>query len=161
MCSSDLPFHFPGLVAVDSAEESKRLISKKGVIIIAGSGMCTGGRIVHHIKNHIEKSNTHMVFVGYQVEGTLGRDIVDRKKEIRVMGHTMQVNAEVHTLGGFSAHGDQRDIRYWLRSFGHTPKKIFVVHADEEIAIGFGSNIKSELDIDVDVPKLNEEFELK
>ncbi len=157
----DDPFYFPGLVAVDSAEESKRLISKKGVVIIAGSGMCTGGRIVHHIKNHIEKSNTHMVFVGYQVEGTLGRRIVNKEKEIRVMGQKLQVNAQIHTLGGFSAHGDQRDLRYWLRSFGHSPKRIFIVHADEEIAIGFASNIKSELNIDVDVPKLNEEIELK
>jgi metallo-beta-lactamase family protein len=157
----DDPFHFPGLVAVDSAEESKRLISKKGVVIIAGSGMCTGGRIVHHIKNHIEKSNTHMVFVGYQVEGTLGRRIVDKEKEIKVMGQKLEVNAQIHTLGGFSAHGDQRDLRYWLRSFGHSPKRIFIVHADEEIAIGFGSNIKSELGVPVDIPKLNEEFELK
>lgn len=161
MEKGDDPFHFPGLVAVDSAEESKRLISKKGVVIIAGSGMCTGGRIVHHIKNHIEKSTTHMVFVGYQVEGTLGRRIVNKEKEIRVMGQKLHVNAHVHTLGGFSAHGDQRDLRYWLRSFGHSPKRIFVVHADEEIAIGFASNIKSELRIDVDIPKLNEEFELK
>ena len=157
----DDPFHFPGLVAVDSAEESKRLISKKGVVIIAGSGMCTGGRIVHHIKNHIEKENTHMIFVGYQVEGTLGRRIVDRQPEVRVMGQTLAVKAQIHTLGGFSAHGDQRDLRYWLRSFGHSPKKIFIVHGDEEIAIGFGSNIKSELGIEVDIPKLNEEFDLK
>ncbi|OGC45468.1 hypothetical protein A3J98_00860 [candidate division WS6 bacterium RIFOXYC1_FULL_33_10] len=157
----DDPFHFAGLVPVDSAEESKRLISKKGVVIIAGSGMCTGGRIVHHIKNHIEKENTHMVFVGYQVEGTLGRKIVDRSPEVRVMGQTLQVKAQIHTLGGFSAHGDQRDLRYWLRSFGHSPKKIFIVHGDEEIAIGFGTNIKSELGIEVDIPKLNEEFDLK
>lgn len=157
----DDPFHFPGLIAVDSAEESKRLISKKGVVIIAGSGMCTGGRIVHHIKNHIEKEATHMVFVGYQVEGTLGRRIVDRQPEVRVMGQTLQVKAQIHTLGGFSAHGDQRDLRYWLRSFGHSPKKIFIVHGDEEIAIGFGTNIKSELGIEVDIPKLNEEFDLK
>ncbi len=157
----DDPFHFPGLVAVDSAEESKRLISKQGVVIIAGSGMCTGGRIVHHIKNNIEKENTHMIFVGYQVEGTLGRKIVDREPEVRVMGQPLQVRAKVHTLGGFSAHGDQRDLRYWLRSFGHSPKKIFVVHADEEIAIGFGTNIKAELGVEVDIPKLNEEFELK
>ena len=157
----DDPFHFPGLVAVDSAEESKRLISKKGVVIIAGSGMCTGGRIVHHIKNHIEKENTHMIFVGYQVEGTLGRKIVEKSPEVRVMGQTLQVKAQIHTLGGFSAHGDQRDLRYWLRSFGHSPKRIFIVHADEEIAIGFGTNIKSELGVDVDIPKLNEEFDLK
>jgi len=157
----DDPFHFPGLTTVDSSEESKRLITKKGVVIIAGSGMCTGGRIVHHIKNNIENPNTHMIFVGYQVVGTLGRKIVDREPEVRVMGQTLQVNAKVHTLGGFSAHGDQRDLRYWLRGFGHSPKKIFIVHADEEIAIGFGTNIKSELGVEVDIPKLNEEFELK
>ena len=157
----DDPFNFSGLITVDSAEESKRLITKTGVVIIAGSGMCTGGRIVHHIKNHISKPNTHMVFVGYQVEGTLGRKLVDGDKEVRVMGRNIEVNAQIHTLGGFSAHADQRDLRYWLRSFGHTPKKIFVTHGDEEIAIGFASNIQSELNIDTDVPKLNEEFELK
>ena len=157
----DDPFNFPGLVAVESAEESKRLINKQGVVIIAGSGMCTGGRIVHHIKNNIEKENTHMVFVGYQVEGTLGRKIVDREKQVRVMGQNMEVRAKVHTLGGFSAHGDQRDLRYWLRGFGHSPKKIFIVHADEEIGIGFASNIRTELGVEVDIPKLNEEFELK
>jgi len=102
-----------------------------------------------------------MIFVGYQVEGTLGRKIVDREKEIRVMRESLTVNAQIHTLGGFSAHGDQRDLRYWLRGFGHSPKKIFIVHADEEIAIGFGTNIKTELGVEVDIPKLNEEFELK
>lgn len=161
MEKGDDPFNFVGLTTVDSAEESKRLISKKGVIIIAGSGMCTGGRIVHHIKNNIEKENTHMIFVGYQVEGTLGRNIVDKNTEVRVMGQTLQVRAKIHTLGGFSAHGDQRDLRYWLRSFGHSPKKIFIVHADEQVAIGFGTEVKAELGVDVDIPKLNEEFELK
>ncbi len=157
----DDPFNFPGLMITESAEESKRLINKKGVVIIAGSGMCTGGRIVHHIKNNIENENTHMIFVGYQVDGTLGRQLVDRKEEVRVMGQNLQVKAKIHTLGGFSAHGDQRDLRYWLRGFGHSPKKIFIVHADEEIGIGFGTNIKSELGVEVDIPKLNEEFELK
>lgn len=157
----DDPFTFPGLITVDSSEESKRLISKRGVVIIAGSGMCTGGRIVHHIKNNIENPNTHMIFVGYQVEGTLGRKIVDGEKEVRVMGETLKVNSKIHTLGGFSAHGDQRDLRYWLRGFGHSPKKVFIVHSDEEIAIGFGTNVKSELGVEVDIPKLNEEYELK
>ncbi|NLZ24259.1 MBL fold metallo-hydrolase [Candidatus Dojkabacteria bacterium] len=157
----DDPFQFPGLVFVNSAEESKRLISKQGIVIIAGSGMCTGGRIVHHIKNNIEKENTHMIFVGYQVDGTLGRRIVDRTPEVKIMGKQYSVRAQIHTLGGFSAHGDQRDLRYWLRSFGHTPKKIFMVHGDEEISIGFGTNIQSELKVEVDIPKLNEEVELK
>lgn len=157
----DDPFHFKGMMITESAEDSKRLISKNGIVIIAGSGMCTGGRIVHHLKNNIHKTNTHLVFVGYQVEGTLGRRLVDGNKQIKIFGDLFDVNAKIHTLGGFSAHGDQRDLRYWLRSFGHTPKKIFVTHGDEEIAIGFATNIKEELKVEVDVPKLNEEFDLK
>lgn len=157
----DDPFSFPGLEIVESSDESKRLIDKDGVVIIAGSGMCTGGRIVHHIKNNISKPNTHMIFVGYQVDGTLGRKLVNGEKVVRVLGQEIEVNAKIHTLGGFSAHADQRDLRYWLRSFGQTPKRIFFVHAEEETAIGFASNIKSELDVETDVPKFNEIFELK
>ncbi len=157
----DDPFNFPGLKVVESSEESKRLIDKKGVVIIAGSGMCTGGRIVHHIKNNISNPSTHMIFVGYQVEGTLGRRLVDGEKVVRVLGEDVEVKGKIHTLGGFSAHADQRDLRYWLRSFGQSPKRIFFVHAEEETAIGFASNIKSELNIETDIPKLNEEFELK
>lgn len=157
----DDPFNFHGLKVVESSEESKRLIDKKGVVIIAGSGMCTGGRIVHHIKNNISNPSTHMIFVGYQVEGTLGRRLVDGEKVVRVLGEDVEVKGKIHTLGGFSAHADQRDLRYWLRSFGQSPKRIFFVHAEEETAIGFASNIKSELNIETDIPKLNEEFELK
>lgn len=157
----DDPFNFPGLQVVESTEESKRLIDKKGVVIIAGSGMCNGGRIVHHIKNNISNPTTHMIFVGYQVEGTLGRKLVDGMKEVRVLGEDVEVKGKIHTLGGFSAHGDQRDLRYWLRGFGHSPKRIFFVHGEEETAIGFASNIKSELNVETDIPKLGEEFELK
>ena len=157
----DDPFNFPGLHTIESAEESKRLVNRSGIVIIAGSGMCTGGRIVHHIKNHIGKTNTHMIFVGYQVEGTLGRRLVNGDKDIRIMGQNIEVNAQIHTLGGFSAHADQRDLRYWLRSFGHSPKKVFITHGDKEISIGFASNIQTELHLDVSVPELNEEFELE
>ena len=82
----DDPFSFPGLHIVEDSEESKRLISKRGVVIMAGSGMCTGGRIVHHLKNNIENSKTHIVFVGYQVAGTLGRRIVDGERVVRIFG---------------------------------------------------------------------------
>lgn len=157
----DDPFNFPGLKIVESSEESKRLIDKKGIVIIAGSGMCTGGRIVHHIKNNISDPSTHMIFVGYQVDGTLGRRLVDGEKNVRVLGQNIEVKGKIHTLGGFSAHADERDLRYWLRGFGTSPKRIFFVHAEEETAIGFASNIKSELNIETDIPKLNEEFELK
>jgi len=157
----DNPFEFQGLKIIESADESKRLIDKHGVVIIAGSGMCTGGRILHHLKNNLANPKTNVVIVGYQVEGTLGRRLVEGDPTVRIFGETIEVNAQVHTLGAFSAHGDQRDLRYWLRSFGHTPKTVFITHGDKEISIGFASNIREELKLEVKVPELNEEFELK
>jgi metallo-beta-lactamase family protein len=157
----DDPFEFPGFKMTESVDDSKRLIDKHGVVIIAGSGMCTGGRIIHHLKNNLENPKTHVVIVGYQVEGTLGRRLVEGDPTVKIFGRDVEVNAQVHTLGGFSAHSDQRDLRYWLRSFGHSPKTVFITHGDKEIAIGFASNIKTELDLNVQVPEMNEEFELK
>jgi len=157
----DDPFNFPGFHEIESADDSKRLIEKRGIVIIAGSGMCTGGRILHHIKNNISNPKTHMVFVGFQVEGTLGRQIVDGNTLIKVFGQELEVNAKVNTLGGFSAHSDQRDLRYWLRSFGHTPRTIFITHGEEDVAYKFAGNIQQELKIDTTVPEMGEIVELK
>lgn len=157
----DDPFAFPGLHTVEDAEESKRLISKRGIVIMAGSGMCTGGRIVHHLKNNIENSKTHIVFVGYQVKGTLGRKIVDGEKTVRIFGREYENHAHVHTLGGFSAHADEQDLRYWLGAFGHTPKQIFFVHGEESVATEFADKVYHELQIDTYVPNLNEIVDLK
>jgi len=157
----DDPFDFEGLIKIESAEESKRLISKKGVAIIAGSGMCNGGRIVHHIKNNISDPKTRMVIVGYQVKGTLGRRIVDGEKILRIMGAEVENNAKLYTLNGFSGHADQRDLRYWLRGFGHSPRQIFLVHGDEDVIESFASNIKQEFKIDISIPNYQEEFRLE
>jgi len=158
----DDPFNFPGLVKTDSVEDSKRLAAKKGVIIIAGSGMSTGGRILHHLKNNVEDPTTHIAIVGYQVKGTLGRRLVEKEKTVRIFGEEYQNNAKVFTLGGFSAHGDQRDLRYWLRSFGHTPRKIFLVHGDEDIIYAFRNNLQNETNINTEiyVPDHREEVQL-
>jgi metallo-beta-lactamase family protein len=156
----DDPFNFPGFEVSMDVEASKRLINKKNVAIMAGSGMCTGGRIVHHLANNISKKNTHLIFVGYQVQGTLGRKIIEGEPRVRIKGTQYEVHAHVHTLGGFSAHADERDLRYWLRGFGHSPKKIFVTHGEGETAVNFGHNIEQELDIKTEIPKMNEIFEL-
>ncbi len=156
----DDPFDFPGLTKIDSADESKRLISKKGVVIIAGSGMCTGGRILHHLKNNIENPSTHIVIVGYQVEGTLGRDLVKGEKVVKIMGQDYQNNAKISTLNGFSGHGDERDLRYWLRSFGHTPRQIFLVHGDPEIINDFAKDLSQEINNDIYIPEHLEEVKL-
>lgn len=156
----DDPFHFDGFNEVESAEESKRLVGMNGILILAGSGMCTGGRIVHHLANNIDKKSTHIVFVGYQVKGTLGRRIVDGEPKVRIKGVEMDVRAQVHTLGGFSAHADSRDLRYWLRGFGHSPKSIFIVHGEESISMAFAANVADELQLKTYVPYLNEVVEL-
>ena len=157
----DDPFDFPGLRKVQSVEESKRLVSKKGVVIIAGSGMCTGGRILHHLRNNIEDPTTHIIIVGYQVQGTLGRKIVDKEKELKIMGKTYKNNAQLHTLGGFSGHGDQRDLRYWLRGFGQTPRQIFLVHGDEDIVDAFAANLKEEINSNIYIPEYQESVKLE
>jgi len=149
----DDPFEFKGLTKTDSAEESKRLAGKKGIMIIAGSGMCTGGRILHHLKNNIEDPTTHIVIVGYQVHGTLGRRIVDGEKRLWIMGREYENNAKLYTLGGFSGHGDQRDLKYWLRSFGHSPRKIFLVHGDEDIINEFAKDLSEEFKTNLHIPE--------
>lgn len=156
----DDPFEFPGFRKVESVDESKRLAAKKGILIIAGSGMCTGGRILHHLKNNVEDPTTHLVIVGYQVKGTLGRRIVDKEKTLRILGEELENNAQLHTLGGFSGHGDQRDLRYWLRSFGHTPRKIFLVHGDEEIIGAFKKNLEENIPTEIHTPDLGESVKL-
>jgi metallo-beta-lactamase family protein len=156
----DDPFDFKGLTKTDSAEESKRLAGKKGIMIIAGSGMCTGGRILHHLKNNVEDPTTHIVIVGYQVHGTLGRRIVDGEKTLRIMGREYENNAKLYTLGGFSGHGDQRDLKYWLRSFGHSPRKIFLVHGDEDIINEFAKDLSEEFKTNLHIPEYAESVKL-
>lgn len=157
----DDPFTFPGLHDTTSVEDSKRLISKHGVVIIAGSGMCTGGRIVHHLENNVENAKTNLIFVGYQVPGTLGRRLVDGEPEIYIRGKRYEVRARIHTLGGFSAHADQQDLLYWVRGFGHSPRKVFIMHGDPVVEEEFGKLINSELNLETYIPSLYEEVVLE
>ena len=152
----DDPFNFDEFKAIQNVEESKRLVAAKGAIIMAGSGMCTGGRVVHHLANNIENPNNHVIFAGYQVRGTLGRRIVDKEPIVRIKGKEYEAKAQIHTLGGFSAHGDERDLRYWLRNFGKTPRKVFICHADEDVALAFSEKIQVELGLDTKVPNYEE-----
>lgn len=157
----DDPFNFPGFHQTESSDESRRLVSKRGAVIIAGSGMCNGGRIVHHLANNIESSKTHIVFVGYQVEGTLGRKIIDGEPEVYIKGQPMQVKAKVHTLGGFSAHADRDDLRYWLRGFGRSPRRIFMVHGEESVSMELAKTMKEDLSVDTYVPSMLETVTLE
>ena len=121
----------PNLFATRSVEESMAINEiEAGAIIIAGSGMCTGGRILHHLKNNVWRPECHIVIVGYQAIGTLGRRLVDGADEIRLWGDTYRVRAQRHTIGGLSAHGDQTDLMDWYGSFEGRPR-VYLVHGEE------------------------------
>ena len=102
---------------------------RSGALIIAGSGMCTGGRIKHHLKHNIWRENTRVLFVGFQAQGTLGRALVDGAREITLWGERMRVAASIHTIGGFSAHADQAGLCDWYGAFRERPP-VALVHGE-------------------------------
>ncbi|NLV67103.1 MAG: MBL fold metallo-hydrolase, partial [Spirochaetes bacterium] len=129
LMSGDNPLDFPNLNFTKTADESKLLSQeKKGCIIISASGMCNAGRIKFHLQNNLYKSESSIIFVGYQAEGTLGRRLVDGAKQVRIYGEDIAVNATIHTLGGFSAHADENGLHNWIKTNKNPKTKIFVVH---------------------------------
>jgi metallo-beta-lactamase family protein len=157
----DDPFDFVGFEMTRNVEDSKALASKQGVIIMAGSGMCTGGRVLHHLRNNLSDPRNHVMFVGYQVGGTLGRRLVEGDDKVRIFGKEVKVKAQVHTVGGLSAHADQRDLKYWLRGFGNTPEKVFIVHGDESVMYEFEDVLNEDLGLETHIPKRREVVELE
>jgi metallo-beta-lactamase family protein len=125
-------FDLPNLHLSESTDYSMKINQiKSGAIIIAGSGMCTGGRIKHHFKHNIWRKNAHVCLVGFQAKGTLGRALVDGIKNIVLWGEKIQVNANIHTIGGFSAHADQQGLIDWYLAFENTPP-VVLVHGEEQ-----------------------------
>ncbi len=152
------PFTFEGLHVTQTAAESKAINHIRGTaIIIAGSGMCTGGRIKHHLVNNIERPESTIMFVGYQAVGTLGRRIVNGEKEVRILGQNRQVNAKVVQIHGFSAHADREELLRWLGALKNHPKKIFVVHGEAESAKSFAAYLQEKTGWDVVVPEYKDE----
>lgn len=126
------PFELPNLRMTVSAEESMAINQvERGAIIIAGSGMASGGRILHHLKQNLGRPGAHVVFVGYQGQGTLGRRLVDGAQWARIHGRDYRVNATTHTVGGLSAHADQRGLLEWYGHFDPTPA-VALVHGEDK-----------------------------
>jgi metallo-beta-lactamase family protein len=124
-------FSFPNLFFTRSKEASMEINNiKSGAIIIAGSGMCTGGRIKHHLKHNLWREECAVIFVGYQAAGTLGRRIVDGEEEVEIYGETVKVNAKIYTINGFSAHADQQEILDWVSPLDKNTK-VVVTHGEE------------------------------
>nr|MDW8081335.1 MBL fold metallo-hydrolase [Candidatus Calescibacterium sp.] len=135
------PFTVPKLTYVTTPEESRALNDLDHAIILAGSGMCTGGRILHHFRHNLFKETTTVIFVGFQAQGTLGRAIVDGAKKVRIFGEEIAVRAKVATINGFSAHGDQEDLLRWVEYFRGQPT-FLVTHGEKEIAETFAKILR-------------------
>jgi metallo-beta-lactamase family protein len=133
-------------------EQSQAINSiRTGAIIIAGSGMCNGGRILHHLKHHVSRPECSVLITGYQAEGTLGRQLVDGAESLMIHGRTYPMKATLHTIGGLSAHGDQEDMLRWLGGFRTSPK-VYVVHGDQEVKKIFREAIEEQLHLDASIP---------
>lgn len=148
------PFDFPGLKMVQTVDESKSLNHITGtVMIIAGAGMCTGGRIKHHLINNITRPESTILFVGYQAAGTLGRQIVDGAKGVRILGKEYPVKARIAQLTGLSAHADRNELLRWLSALAVRPKCVFVTHGEEKTAEDFGAFLRQQTGFNVSVPQ--------
>lgn len=149
------PFHLPRL---HFTRESAGSIAINhiggGAIIMAGSGMCTGGRIRHHLQQNIGREECSILFVGYAATGTLARIVIDGAKEVRIYGEKVTVRAKIHTINGFSAHADQAELLEWHKQIGN-PERTYLVHGEEEVMRQFAGRLKG---TEVVMPALNEAF---
>lgn len=147
------PFRFPNLKLVRTPEESKTINHIKGTaIIIAGSGMCNGGRVKHHLVANITRKQSTILFVGYQAVATLGRSIVDGAKRVRILGQEYPVNAKIVQMLGFSAHADREHLLEWLTGLKKPPRRVFVVHGEIEAATSFAELVREKTGWNVTVP---------
>ena len=162
--SGDSPLNYPGQQFTDSVEDSKAIRhAKRPIMVVASSGMLTGGRIMHHLKDFLPDPKCTLLFIGYQGEGTLGRHIQDGGRTARIDGQEIDVRCRVRSISGFSAHADEHELEAWLAHFGRAgaadgkaPKKVFIVHGDPDAAEAFAARIGSELKMDAHIAKHRE-----
>lgn len=150
--AGDSPLRYPGQQFTDTVEESKAIrFANRPIIVVASSGMLTGGRIMHHLKDFLPDPACTLLFIGYQGEGTLGRHLQNGGTTARIDGQEFEVRCKVRTISGFSAHADQHELEAWLGHFGRAqatddrPKTVSIVHGDPDAAEAFATRIRDEL----------------
>jgi len=147
--------------ASESTEDSMRINAiESGAIVIAGSGMCSGGRIVHHLKHNLWRPECRVVMIGFQAQGTLGRRLVDGADEVRILGETVKVAAKIHTVGGLSAHAGQAGLMAWYGEFAGRPP-VCLVHGEPGAQHALASALRSSYGADVKIPGRGEVVELR
>ena len=161
LAEAQSPFDFKNLHFTRSVDDSRRINEiAKGAIIISASGMCDAGRILHHLKHNLWRPESHILFVGYQAEGTLGRRLLEGAKVIKIMGEEIGVRAQIHSIGGFSAHADQAGLIDWLKGFEQLPRGIFITHGENNAQKEMAALIRQQLNIEPTIPAWGEEYEL-
>lgn len=154
------PFRLPNLRATTTADESMAINRiERGAIVIAGSGMANGGRILHHLRHNLGRRQAHVVFVGYQAEGTLGRRLVNGAKWVRIFGRDVQANAQVHTVGGLSAHADQHGLLEWYGGFDPHPP-VALVHGEDAARTTLAGEIEKRFGVEAELARPGEAREV-
>jgi metallo-beta-lactamase family protein len=155
------PLRTHSMIAASTREESKRLNNAQGArIIIAASGMMTGGRILHHALRLLPDENATVVFVGYQAAGTLGRRVFDGEKQVKVLGQWITVRCRIEKIGSFSAHADWKEVVRWLEDMPAAPRKVFVTHGEPAAAEAMAGHLRDRFHWQIEVPQYSEKFEL-
>jgi metallo-beta-lactamase family protein len=155
------PLRFRGLSVLRTVEQSKALNDRKEpAIIMAASGMCTSGRIKHHLVHNISRPESTILFAGFQVRGTLGRQILDGNPEVRIHGRLRQVRARIAELHGISGHADRSALLRWLGGFRDRPKRLFLTHGEEQVSLALAEHVRSALGWEAVVPHYQDVAEL-
>ena len=151
----------PFIRFTESVEDSMALNKiTEGAVIISASGMCDAGRVKHHLKLNLPRKDCTIIIVGFQAAGTLGRKLVDRAPRVRIFREEVRVLADIYTLGGLSAHADRDALLGWLGHFGAPPRKTFVIHGEEDTAVGFGQLLREQLGWEAEVPVEGAAYEI-
>jgi metallo-beta-lactamase family protein len=156
------PFDMPNLKFTPTTKESMKINESPGpAIILAGNGMCTAGRIKHHLKHNLWRPGASIVMVGFQAMGTTGRKIIEGAKAVKIFGENVSVKAKVYTIGGFSAHADQKDLLEWVGHFFESRPRVFVIHGESASSQVLADKIRKEFNLEVHVPTWKERLILK
>ncbi|MHB8831243.1 MAG: MBL fold metallo-hydrolase RNA specificity domain-containing protein [Patescibacteria group bacterium] len=161
IAAGDKLFEFPGLKETLSREDSKTINqAPRPKVIIAGSGMMNGGRILHHLVRYLGDKNSTVLIIGYQAEGTLGRRLYTGEKNVTVLSERINVKAKITSIGAYSAHADQRMLLDWIKTATKLPKKIYCTHGEEAASAALATRIKDEMEVTADVPRFGETIEI-
>ncbi len=155
------PIRFDGLKVAVTSDESKMInFIEKPKVIISASGMCEAGRIRHHLKHNLWRSDSTILFVGYQSEGTLGNSLLNGVKKVKLFGEEIDVKAKIVNLPGISGHADMDHLTKWIQAFANKPQRVFIVHGEEPVAVGFAEHVKAMTGFDAVAPYTGDVYDL-